>query len=63
MSAIVHILMNDVLDYRKVKLEFGAWEHDWEPTRSMGGPGLTAAACQRAGDTECEGEPSQPHLS
>lgn len=46
MSSIVKILMQDALGYGIVMLEPGAWEHDWEPIRSMGGPsrgGLSAA--------------------
>jgi len=39
MSSLVKILMQDVLGYENIMLESGAWEHDWEPIRSMGGPG------------------------
>ena len=33
---------------------YGAWEHDWEPTRSMGGPGNITRGLSAAGEAENE---------
>ena len=40
--------MRDLLNYKNVTIQSGAWEHDWEPIRSMGGPATTSGTLRHA---------------
>lgn len=54
-SMMAKILLRDVLGYRNITLAWGAWKHNLEPLRSMGGPsssiGETANVCKDSDGT------------